>query len=130
MILNCQGIWRPGYWVILKQFCHPNSFCWKFGKAISLWRVPLHPHQYSSDRDNFFKIWSPCIDFDFLWLNASFGSELIEPVVYFSELPYALQYNLQLLYLVPNFWRPFLCFQRGFFRKFCSYVWLVFISSL
>ena len=30
----------------------------------------------------------------------------------------------------PIFLRPFLCFQGGFFRNFCPYVWLVFTSGL
>ena len=45
-------------------------------------------------------------------------------------LPYARYYNPRLVYFLPHFWIPYLCFQRRFFRKFCSYVWLIFKSSL
>ena len=34
------------------------------------------------------------------------------------------------IYLSPNFWRLFLCFQRGFFRLICPYVWFVIKSRL
>ena len=30
-------------------------------------------------------------------------------------------YKLRLVCLFPHFWRPFHCFQGGFFRKLCSY---------
>ena len=45
-------------------------------------------------------------------------------------LLYARHYNPQLVYSLPNFWKVFLCFQGGFFKKFCPYVWLVFKSIL
>ena len=32
-------------------------------------------------------------------------------------------YNPRLVYFLNHFWSPFLCFQGGFFRKFCPYVW-------
>ena len=44
----------------------------------------------------------------------------------FNCLQYVHHYNPRLLYLLPHFWSPFHCFQGGFFRKFCPYVWLVF----
>ena len=42
---------------------------------------------------------------------------------------YACQYNSQLVYFLHHFWSPLLCFQGGFFQKFCPYVWLVFKGS-
>ena len=41
---------------------------------------------------------------------------------------YARHYN-RFVYFLPTFKRPFLCFQRVFFRKFCPYAWLVFKSD-
>ena len=45
------------------------------------------------------------------------------------SIPYACHYNPWLVYFLPHFRSPFLCFQGGFFRKFCPYVWLVLKSS-
>ena len=42
---------------------------------------------------------------------------------------YACQYNSQLVYFLHHFWSPLLCFQGGFFQKFCPYVWLVLKSG-
>ena len=39
-------------------------------------------------------------------------------------IPYACHCNPRFVYFLPHFWRPFLCFQGGFFTKFCPYVWL------
>ena len=35
------------------------------------------------------------------------------------QIPYARHYKPRLVYFLPHFQRPFLCFQGGFFRKFC-----------
>ena len=32
-------------------------------------------------------------------------------------ITYARHYNPQLVYILPHFWSPFLCFQGGFFQK-------------
>ena len=45
-------------------------------------------------------------------------------------IPYAHHYNPLLLYFLPRFWRPFLCFQGAFSRKFCPYVLSVFKRGL
>ena len=55
-----------------------------------------------------------------------FGSQLEN---HFIALTYKHQYNLQLVYFLPTFWRSKTFFQGGFFRKFCFYVWLVFKSG-
>ena len=34
---------------------------------------------------------------------------------YFVDLPYARHYTPRFVYFLPTFWRPFLCFQGGFF---------------
>ena len=47
-----------------------------------------------------------------------------------TYLPYARHYKPRLVYFLPHFWKPFLCFQGVFFRKFCPYVWLVFKTGL
>ena len=44
------------------------------------------------------------------------------------NIPYARHYKPRLVYFLPHFQRPFLCFKGGFFKKFCPYVWLVFKS--
>ena len=43
---------------------------------------------------------------------------------------YACHYNPRLVYLLPHFIRPFLCFQGVCLRKFSPYVWLLFKSRL
>ena len=37
-------------------------------------------------------------------------------------LPYVRHYNPWFVYFLPHFWKPFLCFQGGFFTKFCLYI--------
>ena len=46
---------------------------------------------------------------------------------YIPYTPY-MQYAPLYFYIFSHFWGPFLCFQGGFFRQFCLYVWLVFKS--
>ena len=46
-------------------------------------------------------------------------------------IPYACHYKTWLLYLLPHFWRPFLCFQGFFSENYVfMYVWLVFKIGL
>ena len=82
-----------------------NSVSWK------MWPVP-------SNHSGLSNVLCHCI----LWLQ------------FFIErpchLPYMRYYKPQLVYFLPHFQRPFLCFKGGFFRKFCPYVWLVFKSRL
>ena len=44
-------------------------------------------------------------------------------------LLYSRHHNLRFVYFLPTFWGPFFCFQGGFFRQLCPYVWLVFKSG-
>ena len=37
-----------------------------------------------------------------------------------KRIPYVCHYNPRLAYSLPHFWRPFLCFQWGFFQKMLS----------
>ena len=46
------------------------------------------------------------------------------------HLLYACHYKPRPVHFSLHFWRPNPCFQRGFFRKFCPYVWIVFKSGL
>ena len=43
------------------------------------------------------------------------GKQNISSLIF--KIPDARHYNLQLVYLLPHFWRPFICFQEGFFKK-------------
>ena len=45
------------------------------------------------------------------------------------NVPYARHYNPRFVYFLTTFWKPKTFFQRGFFRTFSPYVWLVFKSS-
>ena len=64
-----------------------------------------------------------------LW-PAILASTIFFDVSIIIEVPYALHYNPWFVYFLSTLRRPFLCFQGGFLRKFCPYVWLIFKSGL
>ena len=73
-----------------------------------------------------FLYWQCCFDWEenvwklkFLFL-AKKLDQFWFSVVAIARLPYARHYKPRLVYFLPHFWKPFLCFQGGFFQKILS----------